>query len=108
MNPAFGPVEACSLTHPHMKRRLMRASNDPGNSPMPLEPAYSGYAPADRFPRVRTRKGLRIVARIVVVTVTLGLAGLSGILATELGASGAGQVASQDRDATQLARVAAR
>ena len=71
-------------------------------------PAEPGFAPADRFPPVRARKGLRIVARAAVIAVTLGLAGLSGTLVTRANASNAGQVATQSPDAAPADRVAVR
>jgi hypothetical protein len=86
----------------------MSTNSSPSDRRKPLEAEEPASAPADRFPRVRARTGLRIAARITVIAVTLGLAGLGGILATGSGASYAGQVASQSRDAAPFDRVATR
>jgi hypothetical protein len=75
-----------------------------GDRRQPSEAGESGSARAGRYPRAHTRPGLRIAARITVIAATLGLAGLSGMLATGSDASSVGQ----SRDAAPFDRVASR
>jgi len=86
----------------------MSVTSSPTTWPTHLEPARSRSSRAARARQVDGRRGLRTAARIAVIAITLGFAGLSGILASGSAAFDAGPVMSQSPVVASIEQLAAR